>query len=130
MQLVAPTVPGLAALPILPLILVQGHTWTLKFYQSNGERELVVYGQRVLGSTETVVGVYQIVEAVGRLARWAHDDYRPWLERLMEAVVQGSVDAKVMIKEEKSDVKWWRWRDICFGDTVLPLSYPRTVRLS
>jgi hypothetical protein len=40
-----------------------------------------------LGSTDTVLGIYQLVESVRRLAKWVEEEYRPWLEK--EALLGG-----------------------------------------
>jgi hypothetical protein len=43
--------------------------------------KVVILRDLRLGLTDTILGIYQLVEAVRRLARWVHEEYRPWLER-------------------------------------------------
>ncbi|MCJ1278995.1 hypothetical protein MMC21_006816 [Puttea exsequens] len=65
----------------LPLLLVQGHHWKLKIAVFNTEKNNVdVFEDVELGSTNTALGVYRIVAAVRRLARWIHEEYWPWFK--------------------------------------------------
>jgi hypothetical protein len=73
-------------LPILPLVIVQGHDWKMMVAEAivdrdgGGDFKVVILRDLRLGSTDTVLGIYQLIEAVGRLARWVDEEYRPWLE--------------------------------------------------
>ena len=73
-------------LPMLPLLPVHGQTWYLKLaepVQHSGAYYLdriVVHGDMMLGSTESVLGIHQIVASSRRLARWVSEDCIPWLE--------------------------------------------------
>lgn len=81
-------------LPILPLVIIQGHDWKVMVAEavqngtvgdkrstedSQGYRVVILRDLR-LGSTDTVLGIYQLVGAVRMLARWVNEEYRPWLQ--------------------------------------------------
>jgi hypothetical protein len=76
-------------LPILPLVLVQGHDWKLMIASlvkgdyaegEGGEQpdEVFIHGDWVMGDTRGVLGVYKLVESVRALGRWTRDVYQPW----------------------------------------------------
>jgi len=67
-------------LPSLPILVMQGYRWKLMIAQVKNNSEIVIIGDRILGDTCSVKGVFQIIAAVRRLADWVHDDYRPWFE--------------------------------------------------
>jgi hypothetical protein len=73
-------------LPILPLVMAQGHDWKMvvavAVLEPNAKDcKAVILRDLRLGSTDTVLGIYQLVEAVRCLTRWADEKYRHWLER-------------------------------------------------
>ncbi|CAM6085752.1 unnamed protein product [Calypogeia fissa] len=79
-------------LPVLPLVMCQGHDWKMMVAEAIVEPgaddfKVVILRDLRLGSTDSVLGIYQLVEAVRRLARWVDEEYRPWLER--EALLGG-----------------------------------------
>lgn len=67
-------------LPSLPILVMQGHRWKLMIAQVKNNSEIVILGDRHLGDTYSVKGVFQVVAVVRRLADWVHDDYLPWFE--------------------------------------------------
>lgn len=65
---------GEVQLPILPLMMAKGHYWKIMVAEAIFElkaKDIKVATPRDLrlGSTDTVLGIYQPVEAVSRLAR-------------------------------------------------------------
>ena len=68
-------------LPVLPLIMIQGHRWELMIAYKSADDELILLGHETLGSTNTVRGVFQIVAAVERLAVWCREDYWSWYRK-------------------------------------------------
>jgi len=72
-------------LPVLPLVMVQGHQWRLMFAHSRmgaqEEQKILIFGPLLLGCTDMMLGIYKIVEAVRRLAQWVDKDYKPWFEK-------------------------------------------------
>lgn len=67
-------------LPTLPLVMVQGHEWKLMLAELQDDSEISIFRHLSLGSTRSVLGVYQLVASLRRLAEWTKDAYRPWLE--------------------------------------------------
>ena len=68
-------------LPALPILIVQGHDWKFMIAEAMADRSIVILRDWLLGSTNSVLGIYQIVAAVRRLAKWVDEDYRPWFEK-------------------------------------------------
>ena len=72
--------PYATTFPTLPLLIVQGHDWKLLLAEPKEDRSIVIHLDLKLGSTNSVVGIFQIIAAVQRLAQWINKDYRPWFE--------------------------------------------------
>ncbi len=66
-------------LPAPPLLTVDGHRWRFMIavwhVESDGYR-LEILSSLPLGETSSLSGVYQILAAIRRLAKWADEDYR------------------------------------------------------
>lgn len=103
-QLVAQDGGGLPGLPFLPLVVIQGHEWyflaanrvqreTVRPILQNVEKASyapqVLWERVMLGSTQSVLGVYQIVAALQVLGTWCQDVYRPWFRAHVVGVSQG-----------------------------------------
>jgi hypothetical protein len=67
-------------LPSLPILVMQGHRWKLMIARVKDNSEIVILGDRDLGDTYSVKGVFQVIAVVRRLADWVHDAYLPWFE--------------------------------------------------
>jgi hypothetical protein len=69
----------LSGITFLPALIVQGHTWS--FVATTREHgQAAVHARLELGSSESLVGVYQILVALQCLKRWAEDEYWPALK--------------------------------------------------
>jgi hypothetical protein len=84
---------GPTQLPVLPLVLVQGSDWKLMFAEAKegadkDKQQTLIFSHVRLGETTSVLGIYQVIEAVRRLARWVDEDYRPWFEREVLAMTE------------------------------------------
>ena len=66
-----------ATMPILPLVKIQGHDWKLLIAEKKTD-QILIHGELTIGSTQSHLGVYQILAALRRLAQWVNDEYRPW----------------------------------------------------
>ena len=66
-----------ATMPILPLVKIQGHDWKLLIAEKKTDL-ILIHGELMIGSTQSHLGVYQILAALRRLAQWVNDEYRPW----------------------------------------------------
>ena len=64
-------------IPTLPMLSWHGHDLTFMGIQDQGE-ESVIYGKLPLGSSHTVLGVFQILKAIEILAEWGNGDYKDW----------------------------------------------------
>ena len=67
--------------PSLPVLSVQGKTWLLLIATLNADGNIYLIEDVTLGTTDSILGIYQIIAALRRLARWVHEEYRPWFER-------------------------------------------------
>ena len=68
-------------LPSLPVISIFRKRWLLLFATVNTLGEILLVEDLQLGDTGSVFGIYKLIAAIRRLARWVHEDYRPWFER-------------------------------------------------
>ncbi|KAF5482746.1 hypothetical protein CGCF413_v015617 [Colletotrichum fructicola] len=75
--------PSAGELPMLPLVLVHGSTWTIDFAQYTPDN-LIVWNGFSLGSSDTVHGCYKIIACLRRLGRWSREDFASWFEAAIE----------------------------------------------
>ena len=68
-------------LPSMPVLSVQGKTWLLLIANFNADGNIYLIEDIPLGTTASILGIYQIIAALRRLVRWVHEAYRPWFER-------------------------------------------------
>lgn len=69
-------------LPILPLLQTQGHEWRLIIAEMKSKESLIILHRGIkLGSTDSILGIYQIIASIDRLAQWVSSDYRTWWTR-------------------------------------------------
>ena len=68
-------------LPSFPVLSVQGQRWLLMIacIHDNGRVDLIK--ELHLGESGSVIGVYQIIAAIRRIAQWVKDIYRLWFEK-------------------------------------------------
>jgi hypothetical protein len=69
-----------ATMPALPLVIIQGHDWKFMIAEKDGN-QITIYGEETIGSTKKILGIYQILANLRRLAQWVNNDYRPWWTR-------------------------------------------------
>ncbi|KAH7012253.1 uncharacterized protein B0I36DRAFT_340743 [Microdochium trichocladiopsis] len=90
----------LTHVPPLPLLRIKGHEWYLLLaweeapsprtndnegnesaqLGAHKEPKLVLLGDLLIGSTRSVLAVYQLVNALRHLARWADGPFREWYQ--------------------------------------------------
>jgi hypothetical protein len=58
-----------AALPVLPVVLVQGHEWKMMLASMKPDPRLEMLAYLSLGDTGTLSGVYRVIAAIRRLAK-------------------------------------------------------------
>ncbi|KAI4096016.1 MAG: hypothetical protein LQ344_001250 [Seirophora lacunosa] len=82
-------------LPVLPLIQVHGHMWNLWIAEyKNANNEIIVHRRISLGSTDKIVGIYQIIASVQRLAQWVAEEYQPWWIKAILGVDPETLDVR------------------------------------
>ena len=67
-------------LPVLPVVFVQGHEWKMMLASMKPDPRLEMLGYLSLGDTGTLTGVYCVIAAIRKLAKWIDEQYRPWFE--------------------------------------------------
>ncbi|KAM5347798.1 hypothetical protein ACJ41O_007622 [Fusarium nematophilum] len=65
----------------LPCIIIQGQDWKLAITTREGP-QTVFWKDIDIGSTKSVLGIYQLINSLQPLGKWARDDYWPLLQRL------------------------------------------------
>jgi hypothetical protein len=74
-------IDGNPTIPPLPLLLIQGHAWFLYYLEHDHERDgATLWSCGLIGTTETLLGAYQVTAALQVLMYWAVKVYQPWLE--------------------------------------------------
>ena len=75
--------PNLAwnELPALPAILTFNHAWNLLIIRKIADDEVLVQSGFQVGRSDNILGIFQILAAIQRLAKWAKDDYMVWWDR-------------------------------------------------
>lgn len=71
---------GNGNLPSLPLIIIQGNRWEFMIAHKVNARQIQIYRDQSLGDTESILGIYQLLAALRRLAQWMDEVLRPWFE--------------------------------------------------
>jgi len=68
---------GTEKVPAIPMLSAHGHDWHLAALHERGNDNLLI-GRMALGTTETIQGIFQIIEALDILANWGLTEYKPW----------------------------------------------------
>ncbi|KAH7052045.1 hypothetical protein B0J12DRAFT_660368 [Macrophomina phaseolina] len=80
----SPDAEDTSKLPAVPLILVCGHEW--KFFLAQAmQRRLRIFHSIQMGTTESMVGLYQLIASLRHLGKWVSEVYQPWF---LEAVLR------------------------------------------
>ena len=64
-------------IPTMPALLAHGHQLHLVAFQEQVDSN-VMYGRLPLGSSDTLLGTFQMAKALDVLVDWANTDYRAW----------------------------------------------------
>ncbi|KAF5004983.1 hypothetical protein FDECE_8548 [Fusarium decemcellulare] len=98
---------ALEELEFLPGILVQGHKWEF-VASSYQDGRTILWTERTLGSTQSEMGVFQILAGISRLRQWALEIFWPWYKVHVLKLGAGaernaaSIGAQVVIGEQTS----------------------------
>ncbi|KAI0435485.1 hypothetical protein F4803DRAFT_545404 [Xylaria telfairii] len=77
-----------SGLPFLPALFIQGPQWSFAATTRHGEQTLL-WTQQSIGTTDTMLGIFQIVAAIRYIAQWSIDVYWPWYHKEVLAVNTG-----------------------------------------
>lgn len=66
-------------LPVMPLLMVQGHAWKMLLAISNPD-QIEIVSSFFLGETSSMIGLFCVIAGIRRLAKWIDESYRPWFE--------------------------------------------------
>lgn len=69
--------PGQSPL-FLPLFIVQGHDWSFLAATRQPGGLTTIWSKVIVGSTNSALGIYQIVATLRLLAQWSTDVFKPW----------------------------------------------------
>jgi len=73
--------PENTPIPVLPVLVVQGHEWKCLYYEDQSTKaRLLSRTGYTIGSTGTIVGAYAVVAALQYLMDWSEQEYRPWFK--------------------------------------------------
>lgn len=72
-QMLPPSEP----IPTIPTLSVHGHHMELAVFQAQANKN-IMYGKLDLGSSNTLLGTFQMVKGLEVLVDWANTDYRKW----------------------------------------------------
>ncbi|KAI1117666.1 hypothetical protein F5Y14DRAFT_320234 [Nemania sp. NC0429] len=67
-------------IPFLPALIIRGHEWFFAATTKSG-RHTVLWVQKAIGATDSVLGVFQIIHALRYIAAWIREIYWPWYRR-------------------------------------------------
>lgn len=71
---------GNEGLPPLPLLMIHGHLWDFMIAHKVNATRIEIYRDLSLGETRSILGIYQLLAAVRRLAQWMDEVLGPWFE--------------------------------------------------
>ena len=80
---------AITKLPSFPVLSVQGQRWLLMIASLQDNDRINLIKELYLGDTDSIAGVYQVIAAIRRIARWINDVYRPWFEREILSIKVG-----------------------------------------
>ena len=69
-------------LPIMPMLMIQAHSWYL-LIAHKWQDEIIIFREAQLSieGTKSIIGIFQLLESLKRLASWTHHDFRKWYAR-------------------------------------------------
>lgn len=82
LQILLKSAKSAAKLPALPLLQIIGDRWRLIIAEMKPEDgQIILHSNIELGSTNNILGIYQIIASIRLLAKWMSEQYRPWWVR-------------------------------------------------
>ncbi|EQL00892.1 hypothetical protein OCS_03391 [Ophiocordyceps sinensis CO18] len=85
-ELTAPDLAAADELGFLPGIIVEGQNWifvasTQGRVLDSGTRETIMWKRILIGSTDSIQGICQIITVIQRLATWSAESHWPWFQQ-------------------------------------------------
>ncbi|SPO01537.1 uncharacterized protein DNG_04210 [Cephalotrichum gorgonifer] len=71
---------GEVGLEFLPGVVVEGHEWSFMASTREGTKT-VLWTKQYIGSTNSILGIYQVATVLQILAKWSLDVFWPWYRR-------------------------------------------------
>ena len=71
------SVRSTTTMPILPLITIQGYSWSFMLAEMQTPMRIIIHKELTIGKVDTMLGIYQVVAAMRKLADWLADMYKP-----------------------------------------------------
>ncbi|KAF4885553.1 hypothetical protein CGCF415_v015357 [Colletotrichum fructicola] len=81
---------ALSGLVFLPGIIVQGHNWHFVAVTRSADGRTRYWENTLIGTTQSIEGIYKVVAALQMLGCWAQEVYWPWLQRAVLRQTDGS----------------------------------------
>jgi hypothetical protein len=75
---------------VMPGLAISGHTWDLHISYLSNKNEIILLGPILLGRTDTLLGIFQILAALTEIAKWAERDFADWFERVVWGRLEGT----------------------------------------
>jgi hypothetical protein len=82
---------ALAEQGFIPGIIVHGHRWLFVFSTLEGKKT-VLWTERQIGTTQSILDSYQVVAGLREIAGWARDVYLPWYRSKVPSRFEFDVD--------------------------------------
>ena len=82
--------PDRVQLPILPLLVSQGHDWICLLFEDQGDGAQL-HSSFPIGSSEKVLDAHAAVAGMHFLMDWAQTDYREWFEEVILQPLLGTI---------------------------------------
>lgn len=97
-----------ATIQFLPGCIVQGHEWYFVATSRHASNRTILWLQKLIGSTATPLGIFQIITALRYFAAWSEHVYWPWFQEHVlglgdTGVAPGNCGTEAMISSGAPD---------------------------
>ncbi|KAI1358571.1 hypothetical protein F5Y08DRAFT_111441 [Xylaria arbuscula] len=74
-------------IPFLPALIIQGHDWYFAA-TTRSDDNTVLWIKQPVGSTESVLGIFQVIRGLRHIASWTRETYWPWYKQSVLHLVE------------------------------------------
>ncbi|RWA05846.1 hypothetical protein EKO27_g9249, partial [Xylaria grammica] len=85
-------------IPFLPALIIQGHDWYFAATTRAGGKT-ILWIRQPIGTTDSVLGIFQIICALRHVAGWIRETYWPWYRRAVLRLPGYSSTAHTYVKK-------------------------------